>query len=173
MPNTDMLSFQSSHGPKTESNTAVSPRRPRTRKGAEVPPAATLAVAPARAPRLSEIVAAGLDALETYAARCEQRRRDAGTAPGPRNWRQYYLLSDGLSLANPEGEIYRAALDPLTGVVRYPSVPDQLFIDRLNAALRSAGSRLRVATKHAWIAQRLRERAAYLAYCREEEGEVR
>lgn len=169
MPNSIMVPFQSSHGPKAESNTAVSPRRPRTRKGAEVPPATT-AVATARAPRLCEIVAAGLDALETYAARCEQRRRDAGTAPGPRNWRQYYLLSDGLSVANPEGEIYRAALDPLTGVVRYPSVPDQLFIDRLNAALRTAGSRLRVATKHAWIAQRLRERAAYPDYCREEEA---
>lgn len=161
MPFTDMV-------PDGSTTTIDRPaRRPRTRKGAEASPVATLATA---RPRLSEIVAAGLDALETYAARCEQRRRDAGTAPGPRNWRQYYLLSDGLSLANPEGEIYRAALDPLTGVVRYPSVPDQAFIDRLNAALRAAGSRLRVATKHAWIAQRLRERAAFPSYCREEEA---
>lgn len=154
MPYSDMV-------PPTTDRPAA-PRRPRIRK--EAPEAAQTPTT------LAQIVSAGLDALEAYAARCEQRRRDAGTAPGPRNWRQYYLLSDGLSVANPEGEIYHAALDPMSGVVRYPSVPDQAFIDRLNAALRAAGSRLRVATKHAWIAQRLRERAAYPSYCREEEA---
>ena len=148
MPYSDMV-------PPTTDRPAA-PRRPRIRK--EAPEAAQTPTT------LAQIVSAGLDALEAYAARCEQRRRDVATAPGARHWRQYYLLSDGLSVVSPEGEIYQAALDPLTGVVRYPCVPDQAFIDRLNMALRAAGSRLTLTTKHRWIAQRLKERADYPGY---------
>lgn len=147
MPYSDMV-------PPTTDRPAA-PRRPRIRKDA---PEATSAPT-----TLAQILSAGLDALEALAQRFEQRRRDISLTPGARHWRQYYLLADGLSVVSPEGEIYRAQIDRF-GVVRYPCVPDQISADRLNAALRAAGSRLRVTTKHRWIAQRLKERADYPGY---------
>ena len=109
-------------------------------------------------------VSEGAEAVTTLALTEIAKRMATATADNDkRHWSTYRLWhptparpEDLHSLINPDGVLYEAELTD-EGVVRYPDCPDQAFVDYLNLALDCFSIPLRVETKHAWIARRLRE----------------
>lgn len=146
--------------------TTTHPATARPASSAGVVTPSTFRLSDKRRAAIEEVVAGGEESLIRFAVAEQGKRLLAGTSDGDaRHWSAYRLwhpsgprIEDDFSVISPDGTLYEAEITP-EGVVRYPDVPDQAFVDAINCALRALRVPFRVSVKHAAIASRLRLQA--------------